>query len=329
MIKLLVDSTADLQPTFLEKHPEIVVIKTPIVVASKENSHEFTDLTPDDFRWIDHDYFRQGYRITTSSPPMMDIDFRYPEFVSTIAANALKEGYSVLYLAMGSGMSSTFAHASMAFDMLRDFLDVTEDRLQVIDTECMSTGTALLVQELCDHFDLHEVEDLTPLFEYVEDNRGHIAHFFTWTNLDYIVRSGRVGKAKGFAAKFLKLLPVGVSAYAEDGERKLDNVTSLNSPRSLSEFAQAIGYYAIHHSTLPKPRITIAHGNNPDAADYITRVLRDMMPSANIVSGYRLSSAIQVHGGPTSLHVNFHTDNAPTFEEMTDELADIMTMIRK
>ena len=323
-IKLFVDATADLQRDFLRDHPEITVIDTPIWASSKTDNRQFDNLGPDDFIAVDRDFFRKGYRITTSNPPILDPDLECEDSVATQAYQAVKAGYAVLYLAMGGGMSGTYSYAKLCFDELCEDFDIPEQQLQAIDTMCMSTGTAMLVSELYDRFDLEHLEDVSPLVEYIKNNRGHIAHFFTWQNLNYIVKSGRVSALAGKAARFLRLLPIGVAGFNADGERKLDTVSGLNSPRSLNKFAKILAKYIEHHLIHPDAPITVAYANNPDAGFYLATALENYLPRANIIGGYRLGAAIQAHGGPTSLHVNFHANNAPTIGEIAAEIADIM-----
>ncbi|MBR0480526.1 DegV family EDD domain-containing protein [Candidatus Saccharibacteria bacterium] len=327
-IKLFVDATADLQSKFLREHPEIVVIDTPIIVNSKTDSMQFDNLTPDDFQHIDRDYSpKKGYRITTSSPTILDPDLEIEGSVATLAYQAVKAGYAVLYLAMGSGMSGTYFHAKLCFDELREEYLIPKYQLQAVDSRCMSTGTAMLVNELYENFDFEALNDVAPVVDYIEKHRDHIMHFFTWTNLDYIVKSGRVSAIKGATAKFLRLLPIGAAVYTGEDMRALETVTSLNSPRNLNRFADIVGEYIERHLVTPDSPITVAYANNPDAGYYLAMLLGSRLPRAQIIDGYRLSSAIQAHGGPTSLHVNFHADVTPTLEEMTAEISQIISAL--
>ena len=330
MVKLIVDRAADLPAAWLAAHPEVVIVDTPVIATLRSEKLQFDDLTPDEFMKVDA-YFKRGYRITTGSPIVMDPDFEIEESVMSVAKRELDKGHAVLYLVMGSGMSSTYNHAAIGFQLMRDEHLIPEFQLQVVDTQCMSTGIALLVHELYEHFDLENLHDTEPLVEYVEQNRGYIAHFFTWTNLDYIVKSGRVSLIKGYAAKLLGLVPVGTAIYtsAKRDERKLEVVSGVNSPRNLYEFARVIEAYCRRHLTTPKARITVAYANNPEDGIQLAQILQNSLPRAEVVSGLRLGGTIQAHGGPTSLHVNFHTDCTPTFNEMVDEIDQILKIVRK
>lgn len=328
-IKLFVDATADLQADFLAEHPEIEVVDTPILATSRDDVVSFSHLSPDDFQRVDEEYFRKGYRVTTSQPLMMSENPEESGYVSTAVRRAVSEGWQVLYLTMGSGMSGTFALAEVCFEKLREELGKTERELLALDSQCMSTGTACLVTELFEHFDLSSMTDVTPLADYVKANRGHIVHLFTWSELDYIVKSGRVSTVKAFAAKLIRFIPIGSAVYLPTGERKLELVNGIHSVRSISAFARVLAAYIEAHLAGPDLPVTVAYANNPETGEQLAQKLKELLPGVHIISGLRLSSAIQAHGGPTSLHINFHAKDEPALEDTTREITRLISEARK
>ena len=328
-IKLLVDATADLQADFLSLHPEITVIDTPILATGKDGVTEFHRQTPDDFLHIDQEYFKKGYRITTSQPIMMSEEAGGPETVSDLVREAIQDGYSVLYLTMGSGMSGTYQLAKLCFEELREEQGLPEEKLMALDSRCMSTGTNYLIQEIYQRFDLNAMDSVKPIADFVEEERGHIVHLFTWSKLDYIVKSGRVSTIKAFAARLIHFVPIGSCVYLPEGERKLELVNGIHSVRSISAFSRVLALYIQNHLATPVTPVTVAYANNPETGKQVADKLRELLPNVQIISGLRLSSAIQAHGGPTSLHINFRADIEPTLAETQKEITWLISSARK
>ena len=112
----------------------------------------------------------------------------------------IEKGYDILYTGIGSDLSSTYNNACLAKQ------EFPEDRIEIIDSQSLSTGSGLLAIKMGElvkkGLDIHqiakEVRNIVPLVivQSVVDN------------LDYLHKSGRCRGITRLFASILKLHPV-------------------------------------------------------------------------------------------------------------------------
>ena len=320
-IQYLTDGTSDLPPAWLKKHPEVTVVDTPIV-AIKPGCPEvsFTGLTPDTFAEAD-EYVRKGYTTKTSLP----VIWQTPEeeaidimSVERLTRQYLSEGKSVVYLAMNSAISGAFSQVWTLFQFMSDGVCrseddgeamMTKDRVLCLDTQCASTGLAMLIMDLI----ASEPEDLRDVMNFVEDRRKHIAHVFTWFEFGYIMRSGKVNALSAMIGKLFGFHPICSAEYVDEARPLM---TVSDRIRGTYKFIDLLSKFVRATIANEDGVITVAHGNLPDKAEMIAEALREYLPEAKVLQGpdWRCGAAIQAHGGPTSIHINY-LRNPATYDE--------------
>ncbi|MBQ8062754.1 MAG: DegV family protein [Clostridia bacterium] len=113
----------------------------------------------------------------------------------------LKEGKTVIHVAMSSGISSTYQNACIAAEDLED-----EGKVYVIDGKALSQATSILVYkgiELAEAGKSAEeiVETLTALVPKLDSS-------FMITNLEFLKHGGRCSTLAALGANLLKLKPM-------------------------------------------------------------------------------------------------------------------------
>jgi predicted TIM-barrel fold metal-dependent hydrolase len=70
--------------------------------------------------------------------------------------------------------------------------------------------------------------------------------------------------------------------------------------------------------------ITVSHGNAPSFVIKVVEAIREELPEARIYFGtdWRVGLTIQAHGGPTSLHINYHRKPETNSLASTKEILD-------
>ena len=116
----------------------------------------------------------------------------------------LKEGKDVLHLCLSSGISGTYNSAKIAADELSE--QYPERKLYVLDSLCASTGYGLLMDRLADLRD--EGHSIDEVRDWALSNRLTCCHWFTTTDLTYLIRGGRVSKTAGAIGQFLNICPI-------------------------------------------------------------------------------------------------------------------------
>ncbi|MBQ9156348.1 MAG: DegV family EDD domain-containing protein [Eubacterium sp.] len=303
--QILTDALSDLPDIWLAEHPEITIVDTPITVSKGDDSVVMHWLKPGDFPQVAA-YVDKGYSAHTSCPNIYMGDDDESYCVESITRRYLDEGKDVLYMAMSGTLSSTSDHVSSLYkELSREYPD---RKVICIDTHCMSTGLGLLVMDVCDYIVKEKVTDIKNLVSFIEENRGGIAHIFSWSEFSFIRKSGRVGLLPAFLGGALKFQPFCSNEYDDrkEGERLLIPIKS--TVRGREKFAKLVAAFAKETITDPTGTIIVAHGDVQDFAYTIADRIKKALPEANILVGpdWHVSAGIQVHGGPTSVHINFH-----------------------
>ena len=139
---------------------------------------------------------RDGKVITTSLPNLADSE--------ALMRGLLEQGRDVLYLGFSSGLSGTYEATELLIrDLAKEFPDRT---MYAVDTLAASGGEGLLiwhaVQRARAGASIEEVRD------WVEENKLHLAHWFTVDDLMFLFRGGRVSKTAAWAGTMLNIKPV-------------------------------------------------------------------------------------------------------------------------
>lgn len=116
----------------------------------------------------------------------------------------LLEGKDVLHICLSSGLSGSYNSARIAASDLRE--KYPERKIYVVDSLAASSGFGLLVDALADLRD--EGKDIDYIYNWVEENKLRVHHWFFSTDLTFYVKGGRVSKMAGLFGTALKICPV-------------------------------------------------------------------------------------------------------------------------
>jgi uncharacterized protein len=186
-VALVVDSSCDLPDEEWERHAIHVV---PCLL-------EFDGVTYMDKLSITPDLLfpllrsTQRGHPTTSQPAPADFRNRY-EFL-------LAHHSFVISLSLSAGISGTF-------DSARGAAAMTGPNVTVLDTKSASVGLGILARRAAEAIERGAGRD--EIVKMVEGLIPRLRILFTVANLDSLVRSGRVGRLKGFAARLLHATPI-------------------------------------------------------------------------------------------------------------------------
>ena len=116
----------------------------------------------------------------------------------------LKEGKDVLHVTLSSGISGTFNSARIAAEDLKE--KYPERKIYVVDSLAASSGYGLLMDALADRRD--EGMDIDALYQWCEEHKRQLHHWFFSTDLTFFIRGGRISKASGFIGTMLNICPL-------------------------------------------------------------------------------------------------------------------------
>lgn len=116
----------------------------------------------------------------------------------------LREGKDVLHVTLSSGISGTVNSARIAAE---NVLEQYPDRkVYVVDSLAASSGYGLLMDALADQRDAGMSID--ELYQWAEEHKRNLHHWFFSTDLTFFIRGGRISKASGFIGTMLNICPL-------------------------------------------------------------------------------------------------------------------------
>lgn len=206
-------------------------------------------------------------------------------------------GEDVLVIAFASSLSTTYQSAVIAAE------EVTakhpERKIMVVDTLSASVGQGMLVW--------HAVQmqrggaSLEETYQWVLDNRLHIAHWVTVEDLKYLKRGGRISATTAVLGTMLSIKPI----IRVNDEGKLDSVAKARGRKaSLNSLAEQVG-----KSGMPgkNDKVFIGQADCLEDAQYIAEVLKEKHGVKEVVIA-SMGSVIGSHVGPGGILVSFMAD---------------------
>ncbi len=209
--------------------------------------------------------------------------FMYEETLSPFMA----EGYSILYLCLSSGLSSTFNSALTAKEDLKEkYPDVD---LFPVDSLAAAGGIGILGERAIRNMDAGmSIED-----NYNDLNKtvAKLNHWFLVPNLMYLKRGGRVSAATAIVGTALNICPI----LKIDEVGKLDTFAKKRGMKMAANML--IDLFNESYDPESGESIYVVDADNTEIADYLEARIRETYPDAPIVrSG--LTPIIGAHTGP-------------------------------
>ncbi|MGH3103642.1 MAG: DegV family protein [Gaiellaceae bacterium] len=265
---VVLDSTADF-PEAAERFANWRIV--PLYVRfGDESLRDYVDLKPSEF----YARLRDVEELPTTSQPTPG-DF--------LAAYEQLEGYErIVSLHLSSKLSGTFESARTAAAELGD-------RVRLYDTESASAAVAILGLAVQRRLERGTSDgEIDALVERFKREAGLL---FTVDTFEFLVKGGRVGKARAWAGQLLNIKPI---LTIRDGE-----VLPLKRVRGNQKaFAEFVREFTSATRDEPGLRVGIAHADAPERAKALTDMVAGERPRAEIEVVTSLGSVVGTHAGP-------------------------------
>lgn len=258
-VQIVTDSTADLPSDLVQAHGIAVV---PLTVAfGKEVFRDRVDIQPGQFYKM---LATSKAHPKSSPPPQPDFSERYREW--------LAQGHEVVSLHISAKLSKTFEHASAAADEVDSHHQ--GGAISVLDTGQVSAALGMLVLFAARMAARNETA--ATIRERLLDMAPRIHTLFVVDTLEFLAKSGHIGKARALVGGLLGIKPI---LGMVDGEvAPVDKVRGGRAahPRILE----------ILHKRVEKDRPVVAgvsHANAPVWADRLRALVRDQFQVAELI----------------------------------------------
>ncbi|MBO6126744.1 MAG: DegV family protein [Clostridia bacterium] len=122
----------------------------------------------------------------------------------TYFENFLQNGLDIIHLSMSSGLSGAFNAALVAKKSLAE--KYPERKIYIVDSLSASSGYGLIMDKLADLRD--SGMGIEELYNWIENNKLKMHHWFFTTDLTFFIKGGRVSKFSGTIGKILNICPL-------------------------------------------------------------------------------------------------------------------------
>lgn len=158
-----------------------------------------------------HNYYDK-LRQTVSTRTSQIVPFHYVEVFEPY----VKEGKSILYLSLSSGLSNTYESAQMAVEMLKE--SHGDVNIEVVDSLGATAGMGLLTEAACTNREAGM--SLSQNAAWLRENACKVNYWFKVEDLMYLKRGGRISAATAIVGTALNIKPI----LTINGEGKLDTI---------------------------------------------------------------------------------------------------------
>lgn len=279
---IVMDASADIDSkVFIEEDIRFI----PMQYSLNEEMRESKGIESEELLKSFYDSQRSGELTkTTQITP-----YQYINFFSKL----LNEGYSILYLSLSSGLSSTYQSAMLAASELND--EHKDEKVYVVDTLGATGGIGVLLELACKY--RKEGKSIEENCALLNNAKLKLHHFFMVQDLMYLKRGGRVSGATAVVGTVLGIRPI----LKIDENGKLVNFTKRRGNKlALEELAKLFNEnYELNDSP-----IYIVDGDAKELGDFLASEIKKIAPNA-VVKRNMLSPIIGAHTGPGLVAVCF------------------------
>jgi len=260
-VRVVTDSAADLTAETAAEHGITVI---PLVVRFGEEVYANALMTCDEF-W--EKVASSPHHPGTSQPPVGVFEEAFDELV--------KAGHSVLYVALTSKHSGTYATAVAAAQRFGE-------KVRVVDSLSLSLGQGELVLVAAQA--AHAGLDLDQVEEAVREAQSRSHLLILLNTIEYIRRGGRADTIMPVLDRVTKMLDIKPILNVEDGKLGLHGLA-----RSYERGLRKLWHDVVQLA--PVERLAVAHIRSPELAEQTADVLSRRL-------GYPLEQIRMVEAGP-------------------------------
>lgn len=199
----------------------------------------------------------------------------------------MKEGYSILYLCLSSGLSNTIQSANIAKAALKDLYPEVD--LYPLDTLSATAGMGVLAERAVRN--LESGMSIEENYEDVNAAKAKVCHWFLVQDLMYLKRGGRISGTTAVVGTALKIVPI----LKIDSEGRLENFEKKRGYKAAMK--QLVDLFTENYDPESVDPIYIVDSDADDLGEQLRNTVQEMYPEKT-VRRTSLSPIIGAHTGP-------------------------------
>ncbi len=241
-------------------------------------------LTPKEF----YDKMREGQMPTTMASN--------PEVIRRTFLNYINQGYDILHISFSSALSGGCSNVMAGAREICE--ENPEAKIIVIDTLNASLGEGMFVMKAVQMKE--EGKTIDEIASWLEEHKMEFCVRFTVDDLFHLQRGGRISKTTAIIGSVMSIKPI--LRINEEG-RLVPYSTARGRKKSLTailnDMLESMGKYKDDHDI-----ICIAHGDAPEDAEYLAKLVKEKLPHKQTVIN-TISPSIGSHSGPGAIGLCF------------------------
>ncbi len=274
-VKIMTDSTADLPYSMIE---QLGIERMPMYIILGDKS------LPDDRNLRSEQLFKFADETGTLPKSAAVNEFQFTQAFK----RWLNEGYDIFFIGISSKLSATMQNAKTAAEQF------DSNRIRIVDSFSLSTGTGLLVLEACDM--AQTGAGVKEIALYIESIREKVKASFVVDTLKYLYMGGRCSRLQSLVGSRLKIKPM---LELKDGE--IVPGSKFRGKNYIDKYFELVTEDA---EKIDSKRIFVTHCLAQESALAVKQKLHETFGFENILLS-DASPTIATHCGPGTLGILF------------------------
>ena len=279
--KIITDSACDL-PVKMLKELDVTTVALTVNFRGETRNDSVDDAQVKEL----YDAMRGGEVATTAAVN--------PDGWSKVIESAVAEGFDAFVLAFSSGLSTTYQSAVIAANELAE--KYPQRKIMVVDGCAAALGQGLFVWHICKMRDVGL--SLEELAAWAEENKNHVAHWFTVDDLVYLKRGGRVSAATALVGTMLNIKPV---LHVDNEGHLVSMVKARGRKAAINTLVSKLQEFG---GDWDKSTVFICHADCIDDAQRLAEIVKEKGGVQETFIG-NLGAVIGSHAGPGTLALFF------------------------
>ncbi len=213
----------------------------------------------------------------------------------------LKEGKDVLHIVFSSGLSGSINSARLAQEELQE--EYPDRKIYIIDSLAASAGHGLLVAKAASL--KKEGMSIDDLFDWIEEHKLEVHHWFYSTDLTFFIKGGRVSKGAGLVGNMLGICPL----LNVDWEGHLIPREKIRGKKKVMARTLQMMKDHAQDGTNYSGKCFISHSDMQEGAETLASMIEEAFPNLDgKVEIYPIGPTIGCHTGPGTIALFFWGD---------------------
>ena len=276
-VTIVTDSTCDIYPEVLEQKA-IKVVPLRVQVGAKSYIDR-VNLSTEELYAI----LREGKELPTTSQPSVQ------DFVDLFGQTPGE----ILFIHISSALSGTGNVAQQA----KQLMGAEGERIHVYDSHSLTLSMGLQVLLAKEQADLGKSSE--EIIAFLKEMRPQIRLYFSLSDLTYVHRGGRIGKAAMTIGNLLRVKPI----FTYDGKTLVQQDKAFGNVQVINKLVSLVQHDHLLH---PISRIFVAHGGCEEYLPTLESKVRATIEGNYDLLRGAIGSVIAVHAGPGALGVMYY-----------------------